>query len=63
ESVKLGITGAIKHPQVDYSKVRYINQAYTNAPAQLINYVSCHDDLCLMDKLKETDRNNQGQRI
>jgi pullulanase len=54
ESVKLGITGAIKHPQVDYSKVKYANQAYTNAPTQLINYVSCHDDLCLMDKLKET---------
>ncbi|MDR2292206.1 MAG: type I pullulanase [Prevotellaceae bacterium] len=57
ESVKVGITGAIKHPQVDYSKVEYINQAYTNSPTQLINYVSCHDDLCLMDKLKETAPN------
>ncbi|MDR2651224.1 MAG: type I pullulanase [Prevotellaceae bacterium] len=54
ESVKLGITGAIKHPQVDYSKVKYINHNYTNAPTQLINYVSCHDDLCLNDKIKET---------
>ncbi|MDR2126358.1 MAG: type I pullulanase [Prevotellaceae bacterium] len=54
ESVKLGITGAVQHPQIDYSKVKYSNQAYTNSPAQLINYVSCHDDLCLMDKIKET---------
>ncbi|MDR2064733.1 MAG: type I pullulanase [Prevotellaceae bacterium] len=54
ESLKAGITGAIKHHHVDYSKVKYANQAYTNAPTQLINYVSCHDDFCLMDKLKET---------
>jgi pullulanase len=54
ESLKLGITGAIKHPQVDCSKVKYINCDYTNAPAQLINYVSCHDDLCLTDKIKAT---------
>jgi pullulanase len=58
ESVKLGITGAIKHPQVDYSKVKYINRDYTNAPTQLINYVSCHDDLCLVDKIKETAPTN-----
>ncbi|MDR0420556.1 MAG: type I pullulanase [Prevotellaceae bacterium] len=56
ESVKLGITGAIKHPQVDYSKVK--NTPYTNAPTQLINYVSCHDDLCLVDKIKETAPQN-----
>ncbi|MDR1984703.1 MAG: type I pullulanase [Prevotellaceae bacterium] len=54
ESVKLGITGAINHPQIDYSKVKHTHQAYANAPTQIINYVSCHDDLCLMDKIKET---------
>jgi pullulanase len=54
ESIKLGITGAIKHPQIDYSKVKNTHQPYANAPTQLINYVSCHDDLCLADKIKET---------
>jgi len=50
EGVKLGIVGATKHLQVDYS--------YTNAPSQLINYVSCHDDLCLVDKIKKTASQN-----
>lgn len=51
ESVKFGITGASFHPQVDYSKPIYSKEAYTNNPTQIINYVSCHDDMCLIDKL------------
>ena len=52
ESVKFGIVGAIQHPQVDYSKVNYSKAPYVNNPGEVINYVSCHDDLCLFDKLK-----------
>lgn len=52
ESVKFGIVGAVKHPQVDNSKVNYSKAPYANNPDEVINYVSCHDDLCLFDKLK-----------
>jgi len=52
ESVKFGIVGAIKHQQVDYSRVNYSNAPYANNPDEVINYVSCHDDMCLNDKLK-----------
>ena len=52
ESVKFGIVGAIQHPQIDYSLVNYSKEPYTQDPTQVINYVSCHDDLCLTDKLR-----------
>ncbi|MDD6552605.1 MAG: type I pullulanase [Prevotellaceae bacterium] len=52
ESVKAGIAGMIAHPQVDYSKVNYSKQPWCNEPTQMIAYVSCHDDMCLVDRLK-----------
>lgn len=54
ESVKFGIVGAIEHPQVDNAKVNYSKAPYANNPGEVINYVSCHDDMCLFDKLKES---------
>ena len=52
ESLKFGIVGAIDHPQVDMTKVNYSKQAWANEPTQQISYVSCHDDMCLVDRLK-----------
>ena len=52
ESLKFGIAGAIAHPQVDMSKVNYSKEAWANEPTQQISYVSCHDDMCLVDRLK-----------
>lgn len=52
ESIKMGIVGAIEHPQVDYSKVNYSKEPWTLQPTQMISYVSCHDDMCLVDRLK-----------
>lgn len=54
ESIKFGIAGAIDHPQVDMTKVNYSKTAWTNEPSQMIAYVSCHDDLCLTDRLRAT---------
>ena len=54
ESIKFGIAGAIDHPQVDMTKVNYSKAAWTNEPSQMIAYVSCHDDLCLTDRLRAT---------
>ncbi|MGI4874064.1 MAG: type I pullulanase [Janthinobacterium lividum] len=52
ESVKFGIVAATQHPQVDYSKVNYSKAPWATQPSQAINYVSCHDDLILWDKLR-----------
>ena len=52
ESIKAGIAGMIEHPQVDYSKVNYSDKPYATEPIQMMAYVSCHDDMCLVDRLK-----------
>ena len=52
ESLKAGIAGMVAHPQVDYSKVNYSKEPYALQPTQMISYVSCHDDMCLVDRLK-----------
>ena len=52
ESLKAGIAGMVAHPQVDYTKVNYSKEPYALQPTQMISYVSCHDDMCLVDRLK-----------
>ncbi len=52
ESIKAGIAGMTAHPQVDYSKVNYTKEPWATEPTQMICYVSCHDDMCLVDRLK-----------
>ena len=52
ESIKAGIAGMISHPQVDFTKVNYSKESWVNEPSQMISYVSCHDDMCLVDRLK-----------
>lgn len=54
ETVKIGIVGATAHPQVDYSKGNNSKFPYAGAPTEIINYVSCHDDLTLTDKLAKS---------
>jgi pullulanase len=54
ESVKAGITGMIDHPQVDYSLVNYTKEPWALQPTQMISYVSCHDDMCLTDRLRSS---------
>lgn len=52
ESIKFGIVGAVKHPQVDNDSVNYSKASWAEQPTQMISYVSCHDDMCLVDRLK-----------
>lgn len=52
ESLKFGIVGGIAHPQVDMSRVNYDKQPWAAEPTQQISYVSCHDDMCLVDRLR-----------
>lgn len=51
ETVKIGIVASTAHPQVDYAKGNNSKFPYAGAPTEIINYVSCHDDLTLTDKL------------
>ena len=51
ESVKFGIVAATPHPQLDYTKVNYSKAPWASSPGQAINYVACHDDRVLWDKL------------
>lgn len=52
ESIKFGIAGCIDHPQIDITKVNYSKASWANSPAQKISYISCHDDMCVVDRLK-----------
>lgn len=54
ESIKFGIVGAIKHPQVNNDSVNYSKAPWATQPTQMISYVSCHDDMCLVDRLKSS---------
>jgi pullulanase len=51
ESVKFGIVAATPHPQLDYAKVNYSKAPWASQPGQALNYVACHDDRVLWDKL------------
>jgi len=48
-ALRYGITGAVAHPQVDYDA--YGSKSWAKEPGQSINYVSCHDNYTLWDKL------------
>lgn len=48
-ALRYGITGAVAHPQVDYDA--YGSRPWAKEPGQSINYVSCHDNYTLWDKL------------
>ena len=54
ETVKIGIVAATAHPQVDFSKGNNSKFPYASSPEMIVNYVSCHDDLSLTDKLKKS---------
>ena len=52
ESIKFGLVGGIQHPDIDMQKVNYSKQPWTLQPSQHVSYVSCHDDMSLVDRLR-----------
>ena len=52
EQLKFGIIGAIEHDQLIYDYVSTSKKSWANSPAQCVNYVSCHDNYTLFDKLQ-----------
>ena len=53
-SIKYGLVGCVEHPQINNELVNYSKKAWAIQPTQMISYVSCHDDLCLADRIKAT---------
>ena len=53
-SIMYGLVGCIEHPQINYISVNYCKNAWAVQPTQMISYVSCHDDMCLADRIKAT---------
>ena len=52
ERIKFGIVGGIAHPQVNIQQVGGDHLPWNDDPTQFISYVSCHDDMCLVDRLR-----------
>ena len=63
ESIKYGIIGGIEHPQVDQSLVNYAKEPWASEPTQMMAYVSCHDDMCLVDRLKASIPNISEEEL
>ncbi|WP_167610518.1 type I pullulanase [Maribellus sediminis] len=54
EAIKFGITAAVQHPQVNYGYIETVHSPWAAEPDQCINYVSCHDNYTLWDKLNQS---------
>ena len=63
ESVKFGVVGSIKHPQIDYDLISNCNAPWANEPWQSVSYVSCHDNHTLFDKLNVSRPDATPQQI
>lgn len=51
-AVRYCVAGAVWHPQVDYGGYYYTQGGpWAEEPEDVVNYVSCHDNLTLWDKL------------
>jgi len=61
-SIQFGVVGCIQHPQIDYNNVNYSKTPWAVEPWQSINYVSCHDNHTLYDKLA-ISRMDQSEEV
>lgn len=63
ESVKFGIVASTQHPQISYGDVHYSKEPWAREPCQSINYVSCHDDPTLLDRLAEANPGSSEEEL
>lgn len=63
ESIKFGIVGACYHPQINYDLILHSSQAWSQTPHQAINYISCHDNHTLFDKLSIANETRDDESI
>ena len=52
--IRFGLAGGVEHPQVNDGAAHKVPKFWALQPTQFISYVSCHDDMCLADRLKAT---------
>ena len=50
-AIRYSVVGASSHPEVDYASYNYNNGPWAKDPVDVVNYVSCHDNLTLWDKI------------
>lgn len=53
--IKYSVVGATSNDQVDYDAYEKSSGAWSPSPSQTINYVSCHDNYTLWDKLETSN--------
>ena len=63
QSIQFGIVASTLHPQVNYQQVNYSKKPWAAEPYQTINYVSCHDDNTLFDRLTHGNPNATEEEI
>lgn len=51
DDIRYCVVGASYHPQVDYTRYRYSDGPWAKNPCDVVNYISCHDNLTLWDKI------------
>ncbi|TCL61164.1 pullulanase [Kineothrix alysoides] len=61
--IRFGIAGAVNHPGVNISKVSASNNFWAAHPTQTVNYVSCHDNYTLWDKLTASKPDADEQEL
>ena len=49
--IRFSVVGATRHPEVDYEAYEYSEAPWAKNPVDIVNYVSCHDNLTLWDKI------------
>lgn len=51
-AVKFAVAASTEFPGVTNERLVHTDKPYATQPTQIINYASCHDDMCLVDKLR-----------
>ncbi len=51
-AIKFAVAASTDFPGVTNKKLVHTDKPYATSPTQIINYASCHDDMCLVDKLR-----------
>ncbi|MDR3598826.1 type I pullulanase, partial [Clostridium sp.] len=54
EQVKFGIVASTEHDDIDYAAQPYGSQPWAKEPTQTVNYVSCHDNNTIWDRISLT---------
>ncbi|NLI72260.1 MAG: type I pullulanase [Bacteroidales bacterium] len=52
-AVKFSVAASTVFPDVTNERLVHTDKPYATSPTQIINYVSCHDDMCLVDALRK----------